>query len=392
MVRRSRSAFTLVELLVVIAIIGILVGLALPAIQRAREAARRTQCINNQHNMAIATIQFEQTKQRLPGYLEYYGRFPGGIADPRDPASVPGAHLKVGTWAVALMPNMDQANVFEAWNEDKYPLLTTIPAKASSLGYTRDSVPNISQFQCPSDTYNEEKEDNGRNSYISAVGTVPSTLTGIPAPYAPPAYDFLTATGNANASFNQQCTTEQIGTAIVELGGSFADTVFTNATMRTDDIKDSKQNTAWYSESLQAKPWYQISLTTPGPTLLAPAGMEAFFNSTTGEYFFSRFYTGMVFHYASSNGAVQTAGVPAPAELMKINALKYEVEMDASNFAILARPSSGHDQVVVMTFADGSNRLVDETIDYEVYQSFLTPRNKSSNMPFKEYVYREDAQ
>jgi prepilin-type N-terminal cleavage/methylation domain-containing protein len=97
-VRRSgQSGFTLVELLVVIAIIGILVGLLLPAVQAAREAARRMQCSNNVRQIGLALHNYESTHKKFP---------PGWIANVS--AGEPG-----WGWATALMPYMEQTNVYQ---------------------------------------------------------------------------------------------------------------------------------------------------------------------------------------------------------------------------------------------------------------------------------------
>jgi prepilin-type N-terminal cleavage/methylation domain-containing protein len=94
---RSAKGFTLVELLVVIAIIGILIALLLPAVQAAREAARRTQCQNNLKQIALAVHNFHDT----------YKWYPHSRRDTRE------------TWAVMIMPFMEQGTFFELWDFNK---------------------------------------------------------------------------------------------------------------------------------------------------------------------------------------------------------------------------------------------------------------------------------
>ena len=101
---RVRSGFTLVELLVVIAIIGILVSLLLPAVNMAREAARRVQCTNNVRQIALATINYESTHGRLPA-AGIVGENPeDDIASGRfDPQSG-----KMISWAVLILPQIEE--------------------------------------------------------------------------------------------------------------------------------------------------------------------------------------------------------------------------------------------------------------------------------------------
>ena len=92
-----RRGFTLVELLVVIAIIGVLVALLLPAVQSARESARRTQCLNNLKNIALSALNYESTKGTLP---------PGGINSTQRQASGLG-------WPVLILPYIEQLGISE---------------------------------------------------------------------------------------------------------------------------------------------------------------------------------------------------------------------------------------------------------------------------------------
>jgi len=102
---RRRRGFTLIELLVVIAIIAVLVALLLPAVQQAREAARRTQCKNNLMQIGIALHNYEMRHECLP---------PGSI-DPNRPIRNEGKGYHVG-WIVQVLPDLDNSNIFQRFN------------------------------------------------------------------------------------------------------------------------------------------------------------------------------------------------------------------------------------------------------------------------------------
>lgn len=105
--RRSRSAtpraFTLIELLVVIAIIGVLVGLLLPAVQAAREAARRTDCQNRMRQIILAAMNYESANTRYPGYA---GEHPPLAVDISGAVARPSMHGV--PWMVQIMPFIEQ--------------------------------------------------------------------------------------------------------------------------------------------------------------------------------------------------------------------------------------------------------------------------------------------
>ncbi len=127
---RGRGGFTLIELLVVIAIIAILVALLLPAVQQAREAARRTQCKNNLKQVALAFHNFEGSYGFLPTSL----RPPSNVAGSTEQSRV--------SVLTELLPYLEQDNIYRQYNKTiNWNQGTNIP-----LSQTR-----IPAFQCPSD-------------------------------------------------------------------------------------------------------------------------------------------------------------------------------------------------------------------------------------------------
>jgi prepilin-type N-terminal cleavage/methylation domain-containing protein/prepilin-type processing-associated H-X9-DG protein len=128
--RRHARAFTLIELLVVIAIIGLLVALLLPAVQAAREAARRSRCVNNLKQIGLALANYEQALKVLPpGYVSNF--------DANGNDTGPG-----WGWAAMLLPQVEQTPVFNAINFN-----LAIESPANSTG----RLTNVNNFLCPSD-------------------------------------------------------------------------------------------------------------------------------------------------------------------------------------------------------------------------------------------------
>ena len=144
-----RRAFTLIELLVVIAIIAVLIALLLPAVQQAREAARRTQCRNNMHQLGLA----------LHNYHDTHGLFPPGTA--QKDRTIWGS-----TWMTMILPFIDEASLYNAYNSD---------LGNDMAGNTTVCRQFLTQYLCPTDSTSTglDTQNEAPNSYAGCGGNEP---------------------------------------------------------------------------------------------------------------------------------------------------------------------------------------------------------------------------
>ena len=152
MAKSSRRAFTLVELLVVVAIIGVLVGLLLPAVQAARESARRTECMNTLRQWAVAMHSYHGARQALP---------PGARENPRQ------------TWVMYLWPYIEQGPLDQG-NDFKTPFFQP----PGTIHYTLNGLTGqfVESYYCPSDIGSDQtvgEYQRRRGNYVVNWGNTP---------------------------------------------------------------------------------------------------------------------------------------------------------------------------------------------------------------------------
>ena len=366
MTRHNRTAFTLVELLVVITIISMLMALLLPAVQSAREAGRRAQCLNNQYQLSKAVLGYEAQYRHFPGYINRVGTgnyTNGGTPywNGTNPEPVRGYQV---SWVVPLLPFLDRNDLWTYWRE--------APGE-STLGTA------ISNLTFPA--FHDEENPNRKGSLNVALRILQCPD------------DINVREGRTDMSYVVNVGRLDYGTGATDNTDTAAEAVFHNHSLSSPvkvsmdylNLNDGATNTLMMSENMQASAYLILEISS---AMHIPAHNWPFTYPSGGTTAFTPENAwGIAWDYTDVDGSYRPSfpdltpdtSNPANDAPSRINAYYNTPTFDKLNPRnFTTRPSSYHPGGVIVSFCDGHQQFLAENIDDDVYRQLMAPNNKKA--------------
>jgi prepilin-type N-terminal cleavage/methylation domain-containing protein/prepilin-type processing-associated H-X9-DG protein len=229
-----RRAFTLVELLVVITIIGILMSLLLPAVQRARESARRLSCANNIRNLGLALNQYHTSFKIFPPSSVW--RVNGKLDVSQ--IETPSANYLYENWVILILPQLENQNLRNQFNLIQPINTTSTTTNADGTNNFTARGTSLAVMLCPSDSYNQKPFD-GTGSTAAVFGSG----------WARGNYGANAALGKMSISAHKSEGPFDAASLTGGWNNRFVQGVMgANVSLRIDDIKDGASNTILLGE------------------------------------------------------------------------------------------------------------------------------------------------
>jgi prepilin-type N-terminal cleavage/methylation domain-containing protein/prepilin-type processing-associated H-X9-DG protein len=435
MTPRRRRGFTLIELLVVISIIGVLVGLLLPAINSAREAGRRTQCLNNMRQLALALNAFAGRKNAFPAAGTWFEstatiNATTNLPDPTTVQTSSILSLAMGTgstvasttmpsggrtWVVDILGDLDQQDLANAWSfQQNYGDTNTNLGDSSAPPNATLGNTALGVLRCPDD--NNTTTNEGNLSYVVNAGF--NAFPANPLYWIGYQADGISPTGVTAGRQTTQLvwnTDQNIQLSIGQkLGVMFLQSFYRPTDLSAAQIALANKQPPW------GKSQTTLAAIQDGSSATLLLGENTLAGYSTGGTTSGSIQTNWACPlpnfctFIASNYVCSSKGTPATDDgnCASDFPTTYSTSTDAVNWHFANAPAtfeninygqtltikgtfpfvtSGHPNGANFAFCDGAVRFISNTIDGTVYAKLVTPAGSRLPTPYRQLPLSQDS-